>query len=394
MNAIAFPVNLAIGLYNGEAATFGASWQAAGEFFVIAFAGCALFYATAGILQRKSLTETSHLGVVALQYLRPLFTLLVLISLEILAGWMIVWLDMNLRWDYFAIGLAAIVMANILLNFITEEDEIRVGFKVLMAALWGCGTIVYLRDEIAESLGNFDLVWMGSGYLEILALSTTAFTLIFSFRLARLVERTTNEERLTFSTVEVLESLVGRNVLDGRSIEKFLAMESTRDPKTLDDSYRWLRKHLAIAAKRRDMDADTSQELGQLRIDVNSLAHSKQRDNNFAEIFALVIFASSTVALTLLSHPGMVGWSRFLGDLLSMQFAAVMIFLAATIIDFHQERNESTVMRYRDPPGYAIGVRLHSTENKGIDKICAIVLGIFVTLIFSACLFAKWVVPS
>ena len=243
-----------------------------------------------------------------------------------------------------------------------------------------------------ESLGNFDLVWMGSGYLEILALSTTAFTLIFSFRLARLVERTTNEERLTFSTVEVLESLVGRNVLDGRAIEKLLAMESTRDPKTLDDSYRWLRKHLAIAAKRQDMDPDTSQDLGQLRIDVNSLAHSKQRDNNFAEIFALVIFASSTVALTLLSHPGMVGWSRFLGDLLSMQFAAVMIFLAATIIDFHQERNESTVMRYRDPPGY--GVRLHSTENKGIDKICAIVLGIFVTLIFSACLFAKWVVPS
>ena len=392
MNLIAFPVNLLIGFNIGETETFDDSWGAAGEFFVITFVGGALFYATGGILQRKSLIGTSHLGVVALQYLRPLFTLSALFLLEMLTGWTAAWLDMNLRWDYFGIGLAAIVVANILLNFLSEEDELRVGFKVLMAALWACGTIVYLRDKIAESLGIPGLVWMDGGYLEILALSTTAFTLIFSFRLARLVERTNNEERLTFSIAETLESLVGRNALDSRSIDKLLAMESTRDPQTLDESYRWLRRHLAMAAGRRDIDADGYQELSQLRVDVNSLAHSKQRDNNFAEIFALVIFASSTVALTLFAHPGMVGWSRFLGDLLSMQFAAVMIFLAATIIDFHQERNESTVTRYSDPPG--CGVRLHSTENKGVEKICAIILGIFVTVIFSACLFAKWVVPS
>lgn len=159
----------------------------------------------------------------------------------------------------------------------------------------------------------------------------------------------------------------------------------------MNDSYRRLRRYLADARKR-GKDVDSSQELRQLRVDVNSLAHSKQRDNNFAEVFALVIFAASTVALTLLAHPGMDGWSRFLGDLLSMQFSAVMIFLAATIIDFHQERNESTVMRYSEPPG--CGVRLHSTENKGIDKIWTIGLGIFVTLIFSTCFFSRWVTTS
>lgn len=398
MNAIAFPLNLIIGFYNGETVAFDGRWQDAGTFFAIAFAGGFLFFAPGGVRQRKSFAGMRNLGVIALQYFRPLFTLVLLISLGILTDWLdvdwltITWLDLNLRWDYFGIGLAAIVVANILLNSITEEDEIRTGFKVLMVALWGCGAFVYLRDGIAESLGIFDLLWVGDGYFEILALSATVFTLILSFRLARLVSRTANEEHLTFSIVETLESLARRRVVDGRTLDELLEIESSRDPERLSNSYGKLRQYFADAVNSRNMDADASQHLGQLRVDINSLAHSKQRDNNLAEVFALVIFASSTVVLTLLSHPDVVGWPRFLVDLLSMQFAAVVIFLATNIIDFHRERNEPTVKRYSDPPGY--GVRFHSTKNRRDEKVFAVVLSFFVTLTFLACFFAKWVTPG
>ena len=400
-NAIAIPLNLIIGFHNEETVLFDGNWRAAGTFFAIAFAGGVLFYAPAAVRIRMSYGSMRDLGVVALGYFRPLFTLVVLILLGILTDrlgvdWLsITWLDLNLRWDFLGIGLAAIVAGNLLLNAITEEDEIRTGFKVLIVALWGCGVFVYLREGISESLGIVDLLWRGDGYFEILALSATVFTLILSFRLARLVARTANEEQLTFSIVEKLESLAGRDMVDVRTLDELLKIESSRDPSSLKDSYLRLRQYLAHAVNGRNKDADALQYMAELRVNINSLVHSKQRDNNLAEVFALVIFASSTVVLTLLSHPDVVGWPRFLVDLLSMQFAAVIIFLSTNIIDFHRERSESTMIPYRDDGERSVwyGIRLHTTENRKNEKILAVILSFLITLIFLVCFFVKWVVP-
>ena len=260
-------------------------------------------------------------------------------------------------------------------------------------ALWACGAFVYLRDPIFEWLGIVDLLWRGDGYFDILALSATVFTLILSFRLARLVARTANEEQLTFSIVEKLESLAQRDVVDVRTLDELLEIESSRDPSSLKKSYCSLRRYLADAANRRNLDTDASQYLAELRVNINSLAHSKQRDNNLAEVFALVIFSSSTVVLTLLSHPDVVGWPRFLVDLLSMQFAAVIIFLSTNIIDFHGRGSESTMIRYDRPSGWWYGVHFHTTENRRNEKKLAVILSSFITLIFVACFFFKWIAP-
>ena len=115
VSLVSVPVSLGVGLAAGESVTSDA--------LLIAVAGGVLANAVASIAWRKSVLTTDNLGINAIGFAIPVMSLL----------WLYWIVDIDVaRWDYLIIGAAAIITANLLINF---EGEIRRGFKVLILAL-------------------------------------------------------------------------------------------------------------------------------------------------------------------------------------------------------------------------------------------------------------------
>ena len=126
------------------------------------------------------------LGINAITYLSPLLALV----------WLFAFSQVEVsRVDYLIIGAAAIITANLLINF---EAEMGWCFKALLLGLGTCGAIVYLREEIFELLGVEQWLWTGDGYFGSIALSGAVFVLLLAFRVARLVSRASEEDNRIF----------------------------------------------------------------------------------------------------------------------------------------------------------------------------------------------------
>lgn len=123
---VAIPSSALIGVSSGESlAVDGLTISVVGGIFAGAFAS---------IIWRKANLLAHNLGINAIAYLTPILALF----------WLLLASKVNVpRVDYLVIGTAAIVAANLLINF---EAEIRFGFRSLLIALWMCGVVVYLRD--------------------------------------------------------------------------------------------------------------------------------------------------------------------------------------------------------------------------------------------------------
>ena len=122
----------------------------------------------ASILLRASNIKTTNLGVNALGYAIPAVSLIWLAFASLINVPHVDWL---------IIGVSAIIIANILLNF---RDKIRAIYKALIIALWVCGTSGYLYV-------TFPLY----DYVEIVVAIVIAILLIliFAFRLVRYPSR-------------------------------------------------------------------------------------------------------------------------------------------------------------------------------------------------------------
>ena len=141
--------------------------------------------ALGGVAFRQANLLTSNLGINALRYSTLLFSVL----------WLFLFRDTNfMNLDFLIIGATAIIITNLLLNF---EAEIRLGYKSLILALWGCGTFVYFREGIAF----YD-------YFNLIEVAVVIFILVLSFRTDRLVRRTTNEENNTIELQQKISAFV------------------------------------------------------------------------------------------------------------------------------------------------------------------------------------------
>ena len=119
--------NAAIGLFYAGRPSF--------EVFSVGVIVGVLLQASAAILQRKANLLTRNLGINALGYAIPILSLI----------WLWIFSEINvLRPDYLLIGAAAIVTANLLINF---DTEIRWRFKALILALGTYGPTVYLSGR-------------------------------------------------------------------------------------------------------------------------------------------------------------------------------------------------------------------------------------------------------
>ena len=301
--------------------------------------------AVGGTLWRMANLTTKNLGVNAIAYGTPILSLIWL--------WVFMYIG-SINVGYLVVGGAAIITANLLINF--EADRL-IGFKALVISLWACGTLVYLRD---------DAIWewaaKSGGYFDVLFLSATVFALILSFRTVRLASRTQEEDNRAFKVFRELEELERRGVISpGAEIYKHILTIDEKQGQKLEDAYGAARR--AISDALITAEGPDRKKLIAISIELDTLAHSRQQGINFGEICALFIFAGLVVGTALISRPAEVsGLTGFLVEMFAMLFPAVILFLAFNVLDLQRDRVSQILVSNTQYSGY--GVAFQDTESQ------------------------------
>ena len=373
-SAVSFPIHAAAGLIGGETIT---GWSLA-----IAVLGGGFVQALSSIVYRMAALKTSNLGINALGYAIPVLSLIWLaISSQISVA----------RVDYLVIGAAAIITANLLINF---EAEIRWGFKALILALLTFGAFVYLRDGIFVHFGIDGWVWRGGGYFESITLSATVFTLLLAFRVTRLVSRTSEEDSRMFIVYRNLDLLSRRGIVDGEVCRHVLVIDRSRDLSLVRAAYREARE-IIISVVPDSLGEVDSNLLSQAESNLDALVRSKQVDIHLGEMFALVVFGLVTVGLALFSHPpGVEGWTRLLADVFAMVVSSVIVFLLVHIQDLQRERDDpklELVDPYGTEPLYRYYLVLFpDTAHRSFDQRLSVVIGVAIVFTYVVLLGYQW----
>ena len=332
------------------------------------------------IAWRKANIYTTNLGINALAYATPVLSLIWLFSLG----------QANVtRVDYLVIGAAAIITANLLINF---EAEIRWGFKALLLGLGTCGAVVYLRDGVFEFIGIDRWNWTAGGYFESIALAATIFILLLAFRVARLVARTSEEDTRTFSIYRKLDMLSRRGVIHHRVCELILEIDQARNDSAKEKAAYNEARQLLAAVDPQPLNEADSLLLSDAEANLDALARSKQVDIHFGEMFALSIFGTVTVGIALLSRPPLEeGWTRLLIDLFAMVISAVVIFLLVHIQDLQRERDDRKLEASDSGTEFRYYVaRFYDTAQRSFDQRLSVIVGGAIILTYGALLAHKW----
>ena len=292
------------------------------------------------------------------------------------------------RPDYLLMGASAIVVANLLFNF---EAEIRLGFKSLIVALWICGVVAYLRDAWSAGLNVSGWLWSGAEvyYFDVLILLATVFILILSFRVARLVARTTDEDNRFFQLFQTLDLLVRRGVVD-RDVHGYLINieVSGQRARELEESYVIVLHRLREASSATWVSDSDKENLMKAEADLNALVHSKNRGMVFGEHLALYMFAGISVFIALFARPGVAtNWTGFLLEMFSTVFPAVIIFLVVNVHDLQSDRVAANLERSSDA-GYR--VVFADIRDRDLERWISTVVVIFLVVGFSALMVDKW----
>ena len=227
-----------------------------------------------------------------------------------------------MNFDFLIIGATAIITANFLLNF---EAEIRLGYKALILALWGCGTFVYFRQGV-----------MFYDYFNLIEVAVVIFILVLSFRTDRLVRRTTNEENNTIELQQKISTFVTNKKMQKKTLDTLLQISAYKTLKGLQNSYNELKNSLTTAKSQIKDKKIFSEILGK----IDMLVHSKQQGINFGELTALFILTFITTGGILFLFPSEAkGWAGFFVEMFSFLMASTVLFLFFNILDLQKDRN-------------------------------------------------------
>ncbi len=358
---------------------------------LIVIAVGALIFAGGGIAIRKANAISDNPGINGVEQLSPVFSLM---GLWLLGTWAVI-LDLfphlepdlfsGVKEDYLVIGTAAIITANILINF---EGEVRAGFKALLIGLGACGAIVYLREDVYEFLNIPGAGATATGdYLGWVALAATIFTLLLAFRVATTVSRTSAEEAYAFSALRKMEALVEREVIDAKVLEQIAIMDSPQNNAQLKDAYQNTSR--IIAETKTPEDALDRELLATAEAEIDTLARSKQLRLVLGELFALNIFAGITIAFALLLRPDIGGeLTTLLNDLFAMLISGVVIFLTVHIWDLHHERARRQLRENRETGRYEL--QFGDVDQRVSDVWISVIAGVAIVATYTLLLADKW----
>ena len=335
-----------------------------------------LVAASTRVIWRKANILTSNLGINAMRYATPVVALLWLAAFSRVGVEQV---------DFLIVGTTAVVSGNLLINF---QAESRFGFRALILALWVCGTFVYFREELAERLALQNWLWPPGEYFTAVSLAATVFTLILSFRVARLVSRTNDESNRAFALFSRIDLLAERGIVRGDIRSHILRIDASENPTDLANAYHAARHEIRLAYTESQGDADR-RELAEATSELDALAHSRQEGQDFGEYVALVIFAVITVALVLFAlDAGATGWNGFLTEMFTMLFSAVIIFLVVNVWDLQRERGAPVLQPELDDGGY--GVVFRDAVARRFEQVVSIVVVLAMTTAFGWLLWGKW----
>ena len=377
-SSISVLVSLVVGIARGEYMPFNLQ--------VMAFLGGVVTYAPATIAWRMGNLQTTNLGVNAVIYGTPVLSLFWLFLLSLAtAPILIAIFDFNIvRPDYLVIGLISIVVANLLINF---EAEVRFGFKALILSMWAFGAFVYLRDDLLNLLPFETWLWPGDTYPEALGLSATIFILLLSFRVARMSERTQDEDNRILELFQSLDLLVRRNVIDRAVRDHLIELDDARTPAELQSSYNKAKLCFAEAVAA-GPDARNLARLGAAETQLNIIVHSRQQGIELGELFALLIFGGSTILIGILSRPPLTGWIGFLVEILAALFSAVIVFLIINVWDLHRERANLILKKRDESDDY--GLIFSNPRSRRFEQSMSVIIGLAITVAYAALLWQKW----
>ena len=394
---LSVPISLAFGLQNGEGMDHGALKSGLMGGVIVLFPGV--------YFVRRALLTTDNLGVAALGYGVPVITL----------GWfwlfstlgVPLWAEMFSRtpapvWlvtlskigvssvPYLVIGTAAIISANLLINF--EAERLK-GFKALVISLWVCGTLVYLRD-----MSSWGWAAQADGYFDVLFLSATVFALILSFRTVRLASRTQEEDNRAFHLFRELEELERRGVIRPGSgtFEHILTIDEKQGLE-LERSYTTARRALNDILPQ--ADSPDREKLLALSTELDMLAHSRQQGVNFGEICALFIFAGLVVGTAVLSRPAAVsGLTGFIVEMFAMLFPAVILFLVFNVLDLQRDRVSRILEQNPEYGGYGVAFqdtvsqaeRVEHTSRRTVEQWISVCVGVALIVAYAGLFLHKW----
>ena len=366
------------------------------SFGVVAFGviGGLTLHGYGNYLFRKANLTTTNLGINAFGYFTPALSVLLLaffLGVDVAEP------------TYLLIGIAAIIAANLLINF---EAEHLLGFKALVISLWTCGTIVFLRTS--TSLG-----WVASfgGYFDVLFLSATVFALILSFRTARLSSRIQEEDNRAIKLFRELEDLDLRGVITPpyrRARENIVTIDE-KEGEEMESAYSEARRAVNDALTR--ADGSDRKKLLAISVKLDSLAHSRQQGINFGEICALFIFAGLIVGTALLALPAEVVPSAkvvppaevnrltgFLVEMFAMVFPAVIIFLTFNVFDLQRGRVSRILESNPQYGGYGVAFQdtelrertIKYTGRRTVEQWISVIVGLLLIVAYAGLFLDKW----
>ncbi len=251
-------IGLTIGGITGEWITLsGMSYAIIGGMFS---------YGVASVMWRFATSHTSNVGIHAISYLTPIFSLVALAIASQIG---------EISWPHLSIGVITIIISNVLINF---EAEIRWGFKALLLALGTCGAVVYLRDGAFLFIGLEQWNWRGDGYFESITLAATVFILLLAFRVARLISHTSDEDNRTFIVYRKFDLLARRGVIDGQVCRHLLEIDRARNNSAAEQGAYIRARRVIEQVDPTNLDEADAQPLSDAESQLDALARSKQID--------------------------------------------------------------------------------------------------------------------
>ena len=366
------PISYGFGFATGGSITSQSS--------VLMIAAGILIFFSGHLLARWSFMKTEDLSINAVGYATPLLALL----------WLALFTEIDKinNTDLVILGAGAILAANILLQVqpeLEDDHRRRIGFPALVLGLWLSGAIVHFRENIYQFLGIDDFDFPGEGYWGLLAVVSTTFALILSFRVARLKERTTREDALIVNAYRRLENL-GRNGLDvARCLDLLREIDVEVDQEKLRTRYEAVRQDIRSLWQFAAPNPTMSAGLSTAEVELDLLVHGRRYGFDFAEYLAIwSLGILTTLILTVVEAPGLDGFARFVVEFSSTVFGAVIIFLIANLSDLRIQR-ASRVIQSSSYGGQTDGaISFPNTLARRTERIIAvfIALGLLSTLTY------------
>ena len=227
-------------------------------------------------------------------------------------------------------------------------------------------------------------------------LSATVFALILSFRTFRLSGRIQEEDDRGFALFEELAELERLGVIGPGRVSEYVLTINRREGRELAAAY--TQAHRGLNAALAQTQGTDRKRLVAAVVELNRLAHSRQRSANFGERCAMFLLAGMVVVIALFSRPAEVsGLTGFLVEMFAMLFPAVILFLGFNVLDLERERHSGILEPDPEHGGYraaigeaAAGAATEPSNRRTVEQWISIGVGLALIVAYAGLFLHKW----